>query len=101
MPTATVRINDKSRNILRELAAREGKSMQEILEKAIETYRRQRFLEEVNAAYAALRQDPEAWATVQKERADWEVTLGDGLEPSEKWTQGRKGARKSKKKKKS
>jgi hypothetical protein len=29
------------------------------LEKAIEAYRRQHFLEEINAAYAALRQHPE------------------------------------------
>ena len=59
--------------------------MQAILEKAIEVYRRQRFLEAVNTAYAALRQDQSAWAAVERERAEWDVTLEDGLGPNEAW----------------
>ena len=59
MLSVTVRISETSRNILRELAAQQGESMQAVLEKSIEHYRRQRFLEEVNRAYAALRQDRE------------------------------------------
>lgn len=58
-------------------------AMKAILEKAIEAYRRRHFLIEVNKAYAALRQGPKAWALVEKERAEWDVTLGDGLEPDE------------------
>jgi hypothetical protein len=54
--------------------------MQEILERAIEGYRRERFLEEVNAAYAALRQNSKEWKEMQAERRQWETTLGDGLE---------------------
>ena len=50
MPTGTVRINQKSHNILRKIASKEGKPMQAILETAIEAYRRQRFLHEANAA---------------------------------------------------
>jgi hypothetical protein len=37
------------------------------------------FLDEVNAAYAALRKDSEAWKEEQVERALWDKTLGDGL----------------------
>jgi predicted transcriptional regulator len=81
MGTLTVRISDNSRTILQELAAKEKASMQAILDKAIESYRRQHFLTEVNKAYAALRQEPKAWAQVEKERAEWDATLGDGLEP--------------------
>jgi Ribbon-helix-helix protein, copG family len=99
MFSTTVRISDASRKILGELAAREGVSMQAILEKAIERYRRQRFLEDVNAAYAALCQDPETWAALERERTAWDATLADGLEPDEEWTDDgktiRRGARKT------
>jgi len=57
--------------------------MQALLDKAIEAYRRQFFLKEVNKAYAALREDPKAWPAVEKERAAWDNTLGDGLETHE------------------
>ncbi len=53
--------------------------MQAILDKTIEEYRRRVFLEEVNKAYATLRQNPDAWAEVEKERAEWDATLADGL----------------------
>ncbi|MBI4641617.1 MAG: ribbon-helix-helix protein, CopG family [Candidatus Tectomicrobia bacterium] len=101
MPSTTVRISDKSRKLLRELAAREGKSMQVILEKVIEEYRRQRFLEDVNAAYAALRQDPETWARVKQEQATWDGTLIDGLDPGEVWTENGEVIRKNRGKKRS
>jgi hypothetical protein len=48
--------------------------------KAVEAYRRQRFLEESNRAFAALRTDPETWKTEQAEREAWDMTLADGLE---------------------
>lgn len=57
-----------------------------VLEKALEQYRRQRFWEEMDAACAALQQDPEAWANYQAELALWEVTLMGGLDPNEVWT---------------
>ncbi len=80
MSSPTVRISDAARTVLRELAAKDGASMQAVLEKAIEHYRRQRFLEATNAAYAALRHDPERWREELEERAAWEATLADGLE---------------------
>ena len=80
MNTLTVRISATSRNILRNLAAKEGVSMQAILDKAVESYRRQLFLQEVNKAYAVLRQDAKAWSETEKERAAWDATLEDGLE---------------------
>jgi hypothetical protein len=91
MTTLTVRISDTSRNILRKLAAKEGASMQAILDKAVESYRRQLFLEEVNKAYAALRQDAKAWSQIEKERAAWDTILEDGLESVE--TSTKKGQR--------
>jgi hypothetical protein len=85
MKYLTVRISVTSRNILRELAAQKGASMQKLLDKAIEAYRRQLFLEEVNKAYSALRENPKAWSQVEKDRAAWDATLGDGLAAEAEW----------------
>lgn len=53
--------------------------MQEILEKAVELYRRQRFLDESNRAFAALRTDPKKWRAEQAERQAWDTTSADDL----------------------
>ena len=45
---------------------------------AIGAYRRQWLLEETNAAYAALRANPEKWEQeLLTERREWEATIGD------------------------
>ena len=89
MATAVVRVTKSTREVLRELAAKTGEPMQTILERAIEEYRRRRFLEETNAAYAALQQDKAEWERFQQEQAEWDVTLPDGLDPDEHWTASR------------
>ena len=78
MPTA--RVSEKARRILRELARETGRTMQEIIEEAVEAYRRRIFLERCNKAYAALRGDRRAWEEELEERKEWEGTLADGLE---------------------
>ena len=88
MGHTTIRISTPARDTLRQMARLEGKAMQAILEEAIETLRRKRFLEEVNSAYAALRGDPKAWSGVEDERREWDGTLLDGLavhEPGERY----------------
>lgn len=80
MSSVTVRIGEKSHEALREIAERSGESMQAILAKAIEAYRRERFLESANAAFEALRKDPKAWRREQEERAEWDATLSDAQE---------------------
>ncbi len=80
MSTSTVRVTQSVRDVLRTLARNEGASMQAVLEKAIEDYRRQRLLKEANAAYLSLRKDPEAWSEELEERRSWEATLADDLE---------------------
>ena len=79
MPSATIRISKSSREVLKQLAAQQGETMQAVLERSIEFYRRQRLLEETNRAYAALRQDPKQWAALEAERQGWDSTLQDGL----------------------
>ena len=78
-PNPNIRISRRSKATLRELARREGKPMQAVLDEAIEQYRRDKFFEELNASYARLRQDPEAWKQEMAERDEWDVTLSDGL----------------------
>ena len=82
MTSLNVRISEASHQALRQLAEGEGESMQSILAKALEEYRRKRFLEETNAAFEALRADRKAWAEEQTEREAWDNTLQDGLEES-------------------
>ena len=98
MNTLTIRISGTSHHILRELAIQKGASMQTLLDKAIETYRRQLFLEEINQAYAVLREDPKAWSQVEKERAVWDATLKDGLATNEDWAASGKVVRKRRRK---
>ena len=64
---------------MRELAKRAGKPMQTILDEAIDQYSRDKFLDEVNAAYARLQADPKAWKEELAERKEWDGTLMDGL----------------------
>ena len=78
MPNA--RVSESTRELLRRLAEESGESMQAILDKAVEAYRRQRFLNESNRAFAALRANPKAWKAEWAERRAWEMTLADGLE---------------------
>jgi hypothetical protein len=75
----TVRIREEARRVLRDLSRAEGRPMSTILEDAIEVYRRQRFLEGVNAGYAALRRDARGWAALTEELDGLDATLGDGL----------------------
>jgi predicted DNA-binding protein len=76
---ANIRIAPRSKAVLRALAKREGKPMQAVLDEAIERYQRDKFLDDVNSAYANLRNDPKAWKEEQAERALWDKTLADGL----------------------
>jgi hypothetical protein len=86
MSTPAIPISEKSRQMLHELTERTGQSMTEILDKALDAYRRQLFFEQLNAGYAALRADPEAWAEELHERKLWDATLMDGLDVKEHWT---------------
>ena len=83
MGYGTIRISDSAHGTLRELSKAEGKPMLALLDEAVEALRRQRFLEQVNAAYATLRADPRAWKAIEGERRAWDVTLPDGLAVAE------------------
>jgi len=76
-----VRISATSHELLRRLAEEEGESMHAILDKAIERYRRERFLRSANEDYQAVKHGPQAWQQELEERAAWEQSLADGLDP--------------------
>lgn len=76
----TIRISPSSHEILKQEARSSGRSMQAVLDDAIEHYRRQRFISEVNATYARVREDERAWGEVLKEREAWDAANEDGLD---------------------
>ena len=80
---ATVRISDQGRSLLGDLAIETRSTMTEVLDAALELYRRHRFLQSANEAYALLASDPAAGAGYQSELRCIEGTLGDGLADSQ------------------
>jgi hypothetical protein len=87
MSTSTVPISETAHRILLELAEQTGLTATEVLDKALDAYQRKLFFEQLNAGYAELRADPEAWAALEAERKLWDSTLMDGLDPDERWTE--------------
>lgn len=87
MSASTVLISEKAHETLRELVQTTGQTMQDILDRAVEDYRRKVFIDAVNAGYDALRANPEAWAEHLAERQTWDTTLADGLDSEEHWTE--------------
>ena len=80
MSTTTIRVTPETHDTLRALAGQENVSIQSVVHRAVSEYRRRRVLTQGNAAYAALRADPAAWAAELEERQAWEATLADGLD---------------------
>lgn len=82
MPAETVRVTPDTHRRLKELAEMTGEPMTVILKRAVEAYRRDRFLDECDRAYARLKGDAQEWAEELAERKVWEGALADGLENS-------------------
>ena len=80
MENPNIRISPHAKATLRALAKQAGKPMQAVLDEAIEHYQREKFMDEVNAAYARLQVDPKTWKEELDERQAWDATLKDGLE---------------------
>ena len=65
---SNVRISESTHATLRSLAAEGGETMQAVLDKAVEDYRRRRFWDQVEAAAGDLRKDSAAWQEELAER---------------------------------
>lgn len=79
MSTAIVRINSKTHKLLQEIKKDSGKTMQEIISKALEHYREIQFWNEVDEAYLKLKSNKKAYKQEIEERKLWEKTLSDGI----------------------
>jgi hypothetical protein len=79
MSNPTIRISQKAHLTLKELAARSGQPMQDILDQAIEEERRRRFIHDANSSYARVQANSELWSSLEAERDLWDETLLDGL----------------------
>ncbi len=77
MAGTTVRIREETREKLRELVEQTGQQLQDIIANAVDAYQRHQLLHGTNRAYAALRNDEEAWRELQAEREEWDVALAD------------------------
>lgn len=84
-PSTMVRLSEDAYRTVRRLAQEESKSLQALLDDAIREYDRLQFFAKANAAYKALRRDPEAWKEELEERAAWDVTLVDDLDRGDTW----------------
>ena len=77
--TPNIRISPRAHGLLRQMAEEERQSMQAILDKALERYRRESFLRAANADFEALRGEAKVWREELQERELWEQTVADGL----------------------
>ena len=68
---ATISLKEETKLALEELSEQMHESVQNVLAKAVDAYWRQHMLEAHNAAYAALRADPQAWQAELDERKKW------------------------------
>jgi hypothetical protein len=75
--TTTIRVAIADRDLAQELATQLGRSQMEIVHEALELYRRQQLLADMNRDYAAMRRDGDAGSEEMAERDVWDVTLGD------------------------
>lgn len=76
----TVRVEDKVHAMLVELAKEEHRPIGQVIEQAIEQYRREKFWKGVTEDLERLRADPAAWKDYQDEIALLEGGSMDGLE---------------------
>ncbi|MCE1246922.1 MAG: hypothetical protein LWY06_09775 [Firmicutes bacterium] len=72
--STTIRVNESVKDILKILAVQEGISMQAILEKALDQYRRKIFFDNLKKCYAEMNLDSE----FKKELQEIDDYLNDG-----------------------
>lgn len=83
MANTTVRVDVRTREVLREWSAEQRKPIGEIIADLVQQQERERFWREMHEDFAQLRADNEAWRDYQDELAVWDATLLDGLEDEE------------------
>ncbi|MEB3293905.1 MAG: hypothetical protein VKJ24_12170 [Synechococcales bacterium] len=80
MSELQVSVSETAHKTLLTLMESSGDTMQAILDRAIENYRRYLFLVRANEAFAVLKQNEALWQDEVAERQIWDQTLADGVE---------------------
>ena len=75
-----INMSETTHHILLQLANSSGNTIQEILDKAIENYRRQLFLTQANESFLTLRNNETLWQEEIAEREVWDQALADGID---------------------
>lgn len=78
MSTIQVRISENTHSVIRGIANEIGESMQSVVERAVDRYKRELFLENLNRDFESLRQNESDWQDELEEREIWNSTLTDG-----------------------
>lgn len=76
----TARISSRSDLIIQEMINLTGYSKVEVIEHALETYRRTERMRLMNEAYLNLKSDKSAWEEELEDREGLEGTIADGFE---------------------
>lgn len=76
----TAKISEPTHIALKQLSEQTGKPMQLILEEAVESYRRQKFFDNLDRQVLATKANSKDWEEELAERRLWEATLADGSE---------------------
>ena len=76
MQTTTVRISVETHRALKEIAEQENAGLQDVIERAVEAYRKAAFFRSMAADASAL--TPKQLDSERAGAALWDVTLGDG-----------------------
>jgi predicted DNA-binding protein len=85
MATTTIRVPTEVREKLAELSKSEGRSIGQLIQRFVAEYEEQRFFKQLAEDFRRLQSDPEEWADYQRELAEWDAVLMDGLEDEPPW----------------
>jgi predicted transcriptional regulator len=75
--STTIRVPNRTRDRLAALAAATGRPMTVVVDDALDALERRVFFEALNNRYGELREDEDAWAEIEAERAADEGALRD------------------------
>jgi hypothetical protein len=79
----TIKVSAETRDRLKKLADAEQSTMETALAKVLDQAEEARFWQGVKDDYARLQGDPEQWSDYVNELAEWDRTVGDGLDDLE------------------
>lgn len=81
--TTTVRVTETTRDLLRELADRQGASIPAVLDELVAKAHEDALLDAMTEDFARLGTESAAVSDYEAEARAWEATLADGLEDLE------------------